>query len=416
MNDYTRREEARWTFIGSTLLVLCVSAAALLLFTARGKLVPDPAAIATARTSAAAARDAQQCAGWARELTAEVPVFRSTAKAARLDLPTPDPSQGRNRRTPEGPDAVLAWNAALPLLMRSKQLATCRGLVQGAVGVRPSATAGWDAIAAAATLAAPREGDMEGRLGAARRMQSFADAPIDQVAAMAAEAETKLREVAGQQASRAEQARIHEPLPTGLMARESAVAIGVGLAIAALLVSFLSVRTASLRRQATLVPLRELAHTPQRGLHAAAILKLAAQANGGEPGLVIGAAVGGLLAALAFRLDSDMFVAGIMGGLLLGLAAQWLFRSLIGLTRWRARAAELGEVEKPTIPIVLVLSGVNAGLEAQFLDFFDGLGPGDAAATVDRLAAQAEERILAAAEAGIPPSPSLAAQPPPAWP
>jgi hypothetical protein len=345
-----------------------------------------------------------------------VPVFRSAAKAARLELPTPEPPKGRTKRAPEGPNADLAWNAAVPLHTGSKQLATCRGLVEGAVGARASATAGWDAIAAAAALAVPREGDMEARLVAARRMQSFADAPVDQVAAMTADAETKLREAASQQASRAEQARIHEPLPTGLLARETAVAIGVGLAIAALLVSFLSVRAASLRRQATLVPLRELAHTPQRGLHAAAILKLAAQANGGEPGLVIGAAVGGLLAALAFRLDSDMFVAGVMGGLLLGLAAQWLIRSVIGLTRWRARAAELGEVEKPTIPIVLVLSGVNAGLESQFLDFFEGLGPGDAAATVDRLAAQAEERILAAAEAGIPPAPTLAAQPPPAWP
>jgi len=176
------------------------------------------------------------------------------------------------------------------------------------------------------------------------------------------------------------------------------------------------VRAASLRRQATLVPLRELSHTPQRGLHAAAILKLAAQPNGGEPGLVIGAAVGGLLAAMVFRLDSDMFVAGVMSGLLIGLAAQWLIRSLVALGHWRARAAELGEVEKPTIPIVLVLSGVNAGLEPQFLEFFEGLGPGDAAATVDRLAAQAEERILAAAEAGVAPAAHLAGQPPPAWP
>ena len=62
--------------------------------------------------------------------------------------------------------------------------------------------------------------------------------------------------------------------------------------------------------------------------------------------------------------------------------------------------AKVAASEKPAIPIVLVLSGVNPGLEAPFLSFFNGLSAGDAADTVEKLAAQAEEKILAAADAG----------------
>ena len=62
-------------------------------------------------------------------------------------------------------------------------------------------------------------------------------------------------------------------------------------------------------------------------------------------------------------------------------------------------AAELGETEKPAIPIVLVLTSVNVGLEAQFMQFFSSLSAEESAATVEKLAVQAEERILANAEA-----------------
>ncbi|HSN99199.1 MAG TPA: hypothetical protein VLS89_12980, partial [Candidatus Nanopelagicales bacterium] len=60
---------------------------------------------------------------------------------------------------------------------------------------------------------------------------------------------------------------------------------------------------------------------------------------------------------------------------------------------------ELAEIEKPAIPIVLVMSGVNPGLEAQFIQYLRSLSPEDAANAVEKLASQAEERILAAAEA-----------------
>ena len=89
-----------------------------------------------------------------------------------------------------------------------------------------------------------------------------------------------------------------------------------------------------------------------------------------------------------------------MLGFLMGLGVQFLYRMLIGAAHWRQRATELAEIEKPAIPLVLVLSGVNPGLEAQFVKFFSSLSPADAASTVEKLASQAEERILAAADAG----------------
>ena len=390
MNEYTRREEARWTFIASTVLVVCIAIAVFLIFTARGRLVPDPELVATAKATAVRAKEANQCAARARELEADVPIFRSAAKAARIDATAADPKKPPPRKDKEArPDAENAWKAAVALQSRAKQLASCRDVVLGGPGKRPEAAAPWDALAAVVALAPPAD-KPDAQLVAARKVQVFAEEHVDDLVASTREAEGRLKEDAGRDAARAEQARVHEPLPKGLLPRETAIALGVALAIAGLLVSYLSVKAASDRRMVTLVPLRELAQTPQRGMQAAAILKLAAQHNGGEPGLVIGAALGGLASAILFRVDSDMFVAGVMAGLLLGLCVQWLFRAGLGNARWRARAAELGEIEKPTIPIVLVLSGVNAGLEGQFLDFFD------------RLAIQAEEKILAAAEAGPP--------------
>ena len=160
-----------------------------------------------------------------------------------------------------------------------------------------------------------------------------------------------------------------------------------------------------MRRAKLLLALRRFANTPEAGLQAAAIVRLAAHHNGGEPGMVLGAALGGLLAALLAPSDNpnvfmaDLFVAGAMGGLLLGLAGQWIVRTVFAVARWRQRTQELGEVEKPTIPVALVLGGVSHGLEKQFLRYFEALPIGDAAAWVQTVATQAEEQILAAAEA-----------------
>ena len=51
MNEYTRREEVRWTFISSLCLVLFIAPAVVLLVTARGKTIPDPEARTAAKTA-----------------------------------------------------------------------------------------------------------------------------------------------------------------------------------------------------------------------------------------------------------------------------------------------------------------------------------------------------------------------------
>jgi hypothetical protein len=212
---------------------------------------------------------------------------------------------------------------------------------------------------------------------------------------------------------------IQAPLPQGLFPRGAAIGVGVGVALIALIISYVSVRSASVRRGKTLVALRRFANTPEAGLQAAAIVRLAAHHNGGEPGMVLGAAIGGLLAALAAPTENpnifiaDLFVAGAMGGLLIGLAAQWLVRTLTGVARWRERTKELGDIEKPTIPVALILGGVTPGLEKQFLRYFEALPVADAATVVQKLAAQAEEQILAAADAAA--QQQMAAPGGPAW-
>ncbi len=65
----------------------------------------------------------------------------------------------------------------------------------------------------------------------------------------------------------------------------------------------------------------------------------------------------------------------------------------------RKRSRSLADIEKPTIHVGLVLNGVSPGVESPFLQFFGDLSPEDAAQTVEKLAAQSEERILAQAEA-----------------
>jgi hypothetical protein len=223
-----------------------------------------------------------------------------------------------------------------------------------------------------------------------------------------AEAAQKAR--ADELARVAQTATVRLPIPDGLVPRRTAVGIGVGLSVLALLLSYLSVRVASNRRFSTLFPLREAATSSRPGLHAAAVLRLAAQPNGGFSGSVMGGAIGGLTAAAIQPADTDWFLGGVMAGFLIGLAIELISRLVEGASRWRERTTELAEIEKPTIPMILVLSGVKPGLEAAFLTFFSGLSDMDAANTVEKLATQSEERILAIADASVPVGPVGAAQ------
>ncbi|AUX41087.1 alanine/arginine/proline-rich membrane protein [Sorangium cellulosum] len=411
MNEYTRREEVRATFIASAILVLCIAVAVLRLVTVEGRLIPDPSARRKAEESEARLAPARACALAGEKLNAEIEVFKELAKSARMPDPTEGvapPARPAPRRPagnapaprPKEPDKQLAWASAQPSYKQAKILAGCRAATDELVGARVSALPAWEAIAKAAAITPPGNAEAEQFEAAKQLLSLLADIPADKVAQATKDAEATIRATAERDRERANTAMIREPLPQGVFSRRVAVSVGVGLTVCALLISYLGVRAASMRRLATLLPLREAVRSGRPGMQAAEILKTAAAHNSGEPGIVIGAALGGLSAALLAPKDADLFVAGVMAGLLIGLGAQWAFRLAVGASRWRARATELAEVEKPAIPIVLALSGVKPGLEPEFIQFLRSLPPADAAAAVEKLASQAEERILAAADAG----------------
>lgn len=423
MNEYTRREEVRATFIASAILVLCIAAAVLRLVTVEGRLIPDPSARRLAEESEARIAPARACALAGEKLIAEIEVFKKLADAARMSDPAkpgaaggkPDPrardaaaptTRTRAPRTPlppprpDEPDKQLAWASAQPLYKQAKILAGCRDATDAILGARVSAIPAWDAIGKAAAITPPGAGEAEQFEAAKQLLSLLGGIPADKVAQATKDAEAAYKATAERDRERANTAMVREPLPHGVFSRRVAVSVGVGLTVCALLISYLGVRAASMRRLATLLPLRDAVRSGRPGMQAAEILKTAAAHNSGEPGIVIGAALGGLSAALLAPKDADLFVAGVMAGLLIGLGAQWAFRLALGASRWRARATELADVEKPAIPIVLVLSGVKPGLEPEFIQFLRSLPPADAAAAVEKLASQAEERILAAADAG----------------
>lgn len=404
MNVYTRREEMRWTLVALVILVLTTGGSVARLMTAKGPLVPDPAALASAKNAEARSTQAKACNQAADKLNAEIPVFRASAKAARLAAPAPSATAPlpRGRKPPppkeKEPDIELAWPTAMPAWKQAKLLAPCRAFIEGVVPSNPETAKAWDAVVAAGAIA-PGD-DHKSQVDAARNLlAALENAPTDKLAEATKSADATLKKGWEAEAEKAKTATVREPLPPGLLPRQLAIGIGVLIGVVTLLASFLSVRAAASRRLSTLVPLREAAKQGQPGLQAAAILTLAAGHNGGEPGLVFGAGLGGLAAALAFPVDADIFVAGVMVGLLLGLGIQWSLRLSQGMSAWRRRATELADIEKPATPIVLVLSAVHVGREAEFWNFFSNLSPPEQSNTVLQLASQAEEQILAQAEA-----------------
>ena len=401
MNVYTRREEMRWTLVALVVLVLTTGGSVALLMTAKGPLIPDPAAIASAKNAETRSTQAKACHLAADNLNKELPVLR----ALKLDTPAPAPTPTpRGRKAPPPPpvaepDGDLVWPTANQASKQAKLLVPCRTALEGIVSANPEITKAWDAVGVAAAI--PPAGDTnKSKVETARQIvAALGTAPTDKLFEAIKAADINLKKTWDGEAEKAKTATVREALPAGLLPRQLAIGIGVLIGVITLLASFLSVRAAASRRLSMLLPLREAAKQGQPGLQAAAILMLASGHNGGEPGLVFGAGLGGLAAAIAFPVDADIFVAGVMVGLLLGLGIQWSLRLSQGMSAWRRRATELAEIEKPATPIVLVLSAVHVGREAEFWGFFANLSPPEQANTVLQLASQAEEQILAAAEA-----------------
>ncbi|HVY45592.1 MAG TPA: hypothetical protein VHB21_06915, partial [Minicystis sp.] len=266
MNEYTRREEVRWTFISSLCLVLFIGPAVVLLVNAKGKTVPDP----SARLAAKAAQDhvlqMHGCTGAAEHLATEIDVYKAAAKAAHLEPeeaqaaePPPEKTKKKKPRRILGvkvpqqkekpPDASLAWPAAQPSYKLAKALAACEVPVTASAGAKADAAPGWAAIQKVAAIEPPDEGDTKAMVDDARTLlKQLGDAPIDKVIGEAREAEAKARQDADATQKRADTATIVEPIPEGFVPRRVALGVGIGICVVALIISYLSVRVASMRR------------------------------------------------------------------------------------------------------------------------------------------------------------------------
>jgi len=410
LNEYTRREEIRWTLISVAVLIPAVAIAIVRLLLVQGPMVPDQTAIRAAQGASTRVTEFEACGKAADKLSQEVPIFKTVAKAAQKRAE--EEAEAAKKKFPRAKDAAevqvkIPWSAAQHVYNFSKKLANCQQQAATAVGARAEAEGAWTAVREAAKMKEPTRGDEKAEAKAAEKLLKLIDeAPIDKLKGHIDDAQSALQEEAKKSQQRADTARVRQELPEGLFPRGAAIGVGVGVALAALIISYVSVRSASMRRARSLVSLRRFANTPEAGLQAAAIIRFAAHHNGGEPGMVLGSSLAGLASAILVPMlgqglfVGDLYVAGAMGGLLFGLALQWLVRTISGVGRWRERARELGNIEKPTIPIPLVLGGVTPGLEKQFLRYFEALPVADAAVVVQKLAAQAEEQILQAAEAG----------------
>jgi hypothetical protein len=409
LNEYTRREEIRWTLVSVILLVPCVTISFARLWVAEGPLVTNPEAIRVEQEARAREEAFKGCVRAATGLADNVDVFRKRALRAEREAEQEADRLRKMRRVAEAAEVqpVFPWAVASEVLKNADALhkGRCRDTADEASPADKAANEAWNAASRAGRLPDPGNNEKKQQRVAADLWKRLKEAPVEKLVEHVQAAQKKLHADVETRAGKRKDDLVRAELPTGMLPRGAAIGIGIGVALAALIISFVSVRTASVRRARALVSVRRFANTPESGLQAATIVRLAAHHNGGEPGMVVGAALGGLIAALLSPTDNpnvfmpDLFVAGAMGGLLIGLAGQWVTRAAVGVGRWRERTRELGEIEKPTIPIALVLGGVQAGLEKQFLQYLSSLSLADGANVVQRLAADAEAQILAAADA-----------------
>ena len=414
LNEYTRREEITWTLVTVLLLVPAMAVAIVLLVMAKGPMVTDPDLVIREEQAQKNQAAFESCPAEMAKLQREFPIFSGSADNAKKQAEEEAKKKKVRRRYGRKKEPVkpvtyeVPWKAPAKTVLKSAhalKAENCEVTALAATGANDDAKPAWIAVTRASELADPGA-DQEAQQKVAKKLlELFKKAPLNALTAHGKLATEQLAAKLAAATKSREVERIRAPLPQGLLPRGAAIGIGVGVALAALIISYISVRSASMRRAKTLVALRRFANTPEAGLQAAAIVRLGAHHNGGEPGMVLGAAMGGLLAALIAPTTDpnsfmpDMFVAGAMGGLLIGLTSQWVTRTLAGMSRWRGRAQELGDIEKPTIPVQLIMRGVTLGLEKQFVRYFEALSIADAAMVVQKLAAQAEEQILAAADA-----------------
>jgi hypothetical protein len=372
----------------------------MLMVRAQGALVPDEKAQAAAAALGQKAKDAQKCPAGAGKLETEVGLFKESAKVGNLFAPKPTPPAPlrpgqRPVEQPKGPDADVVFAPAQTVQKLAKAIAECRAQA-GALDAE--AEKAMVAVETAAKVV-QKEATNDDKVAFAQDMHKLVDAPLAKLTEAMKASATAEKAAADAQIAKADGMKIREALPKGVLPRNTAVGLAAGLGLLTLIISLLSLRFASARRLTTLAPLRDAARRGQSGAQAVTLVRVAGERNGGEPGLVMGSGVFALGAAMLVANDADLFVASTMGGCLIGMGLQYLFRSLRAGSAFRDRILELAEIEKPALSMVLVLEGVEKGKEDEFVQYMNGLPAEEAAKAVEKLATHAEERILAQADA-----------------
>lgn len=378
-------------------LVGSVSASLGLLMTAEGPLRPSRETTAAAAVAEAQVKNLSECIEAAGGLESEIRVFRDLVQSSGLFVAEPE---GPNKGTrPRSTAADKAWPLAKPTYDKATRLFACKEDATTVAIPNDAAKQGWSTLDAVKGVKAP-DGSLESQLAAAKQVYDAVEkAQVRPVVDHLEFSQKTAMQSAAELRKAVETSVVRDSLPQGLLGREAAMFSGVLLSVVALLLSFFSLRARSVRRQTALAPYRKASKAPERGIQAVTMIRLAAEPNGGEPGIVLGAAALGLLAAIVGRQDADWYVVGVMGGVLIGLTAQLLVRRSVGLSRFHTNCMALTELEKPAVPMVLVLGEVKPGHEEEFLGFFLKLSPAEAAVAVEKIAAQAEDQILAAADA-----------------
>lgn len=410
MNEYRRRQETFWTVVSTAVFFVTTASSAHLLFGAKGAAIPDVAARKEATAAHERAEACAQCSSLSAKLLGEMRLVRDLGPAITEPDPPPAPEpRGRPARPAPPPpkkktDDATAWSTVSSAHKLSQKLGACDAVP--ASGDAPASLIAVRRIGDVPAPATPAHDRAAARAVYDAITRSMDDPAFANLAADI-EAECTARTAAATSADdRAAKAFVEAPLPAGLLGRAFAIYAGIGLSVIAFIIGLVSLQLATRRRGLTALAARRLGAARQAGAQAAVLLRLSATSNGGEPGIVIGAGIGGLLFVLVNRTDADWFVVGTMAGLLVGLVVQMILRSYWVSSRFRERALELAEIEKPAIPIVLTLEGIPREKEREFLEYFAKLSDADAAKAVEGLAAQAENRILEAAEARSSTSPA----------
>ena len=255
LNEYTRREEIRWTLATVFVLVPCVAIAIVRLVLAQGPMVTNPAAIQAEADAQRAEAAYRACAKGAKDLATEVDVFKTQVKLLE-DKAKATAKEANDNRRPGEPKVPVevewgkAWPKASRVLKASKglQQSGCRAATESAAGKNADADKAWDAVAKAAEVKDPAAAAKDRDAASQKLASYFRAVDAEKLKSHSEIAKNSLQTAVKDAAAKRESDKVQAALPQGLFPRGPAIGVGVGVSLAALIISYVSVRSASVRR------------------------------------------------------------------------------------------------------------------------------------------------------------------------